>query len=256
MQIAQLKWIVVVFAILLSGCATRPKMAFEKDDGTIEPGKAILLMTVTLKNSYRPGYPLRLFASTVDKRHPREVSDRFVFDMDDKGKMETDTLEQGNTYLLRMPLDPGSYVFHGLVSRAGPCPLLCGLFHVPLQLPLEAKTAGVVYIGHINATVRERQGDEFRAGYVVPLIDQAATGASGGSFDVEVSDRFATDEAMFRTRFPALKNAEISKTVLRPFSRAAAQKWWDQHGLEPYLLLHVPGQRRCNSCGAPNPTPP
>jgi hypothetical protein len=255
MRIERIKWVVVVLALILGGCSTRPNMAFEKDDAPIETGKAILLMTVTLKNSYRPGHPLRLFAATVDKRHPREVADRFVFDMDDKGKRETNTPEQGNTYLLRMPFDPGSYVFQGLVSRAGPCPLLCGQFFVPLQLPLEAKTTGIVYIGHVDATARERQGDEFRAGYVVPLIDQAATGASGGSFDVEVSDRFATDEAMFRNQFPALKTAEISKSLLSPFTRTAAQKWWAQPGLEPYFLLHVPG-RRCNSCGAPNPTPP
>jgi len=78
-------------------------------------------------------------------------------------------------------------------------------------------------------TVRERQGNEFKAGASIPLIDQAVVGASGGTFDVEISDQFATDEALFRDKFVALKDIEIRKAILPPFDRAKAQKWWEDN---------------------------
>lgn len=73
--------------------------------------------------------------------------------------------------------------------------------------------------------MRERQGNEFHAGPVIPLIDQAAVGASGGTFDVEVVDAESSDEALFRTRFPALRTATIHKAMPPAFDRPPTQKW-------------------------------
>ena len=86
-----------------------------------------------------------------------------------------------------------------------------------------------VPIGHIEATVRERQGDEFKAGSSIPLIDQAVVGASGGTFDVAITDALSTDEALFRSKFPALTNVEIKRAILPPFDRLKAQQWWEAH---------------------------
>ena len=237
--------VIALVALLTAGCSTRPKMAFEADGKQAEPNKTVLLMSFTVRNNYRAAYQPRLFAATIDRSKPREFADRFVFTMEDKGRNETDTPAEGNTYLLRMPIEPGAYVFQGLVSRVGAlCPPVCSVFFTPLMLPITPQRPGVVYIGHVSATVRMREGDEFRAGYLVPLIEQALVGASGGSFDVEVSDRYATDEPLFRSQFPALKEAAISKAVLAPFDRAKVQKWWEAHGNDPYLLLQLPPQRR------------
>jgi hypothetical protein len=142
--------------------------------------------------------------------------------------METGSAEAGNTYLLRMELPPGRYDIVGMTSRSGVFPI-AGMFFAPLQVPLEVKENGVFYIGRINATVRERQGNEFRAGPPIPLIDQAVVGASGGTFDVEIVDAQATDEDLFRTRFPALKDVPVRKAMLPAFDRAKAQKWWEAH---------------------------
>jgi hypothetical protein len=79
-------------------------------------------------------------------------------------------------------------------------------------------------VGHVWATVRERQDNEFKAGPVVPLIDQAVAGASGGTFDVETTDEFATDEAAFRSKFPALAGVEMAKAILPGFDRNKAQQ--------------------------------
>ncbi|GHT85916.1 hypothetical protein AGMMS49960_04330 [Betaproteobacteria bacterium] len=148
--------------------------------------------------------------------------------MDDKAKNETDSEITGNNYLLRLELSPGRYEIIGLTSLARLFPIN-GFFFTPLHSPLEVKESGVYYLGHINATVRERQENEFKAGSSIPLIDQAIAGASTGTFDVEITDDFATDEAVFRSKFPALAAIPIQKTILPAFDRAKAQQWWEAH---------------------------
>lgn len=94
---------------------------------------------------------------------------------------------------------------------------------------LESKEAGVFYLGYVSATVREHQGNEFKAGPVIPPIDQAIAGASGGTFDIEITDQFAVDEAVFRLKSLALAGAKIAKAILPSFDRNKAQLWWEAH---------------------------
>lgn len=216
-------------AVLVSGCATRTKMAFENDEERLTASsKPVFLMTATLKNTYRTSFQPKLIVVHVEKPNAKEAADRLNFTMDQKAKSETDTPAVGSTYFLRMQLDPGQYEIRGLTSLGRSFPVN-GFFFAPLHSPVQAGRPGVFYLGHVTATVRERHGDEFKAGPSLPLIDQAIAGASGGTFDVEISDRFSTDEAQFRSRFPALRNVEIKKAILPPFNRAGAQRWWETH---------------------------
>ena len=215
--------------VLLTGCATRTKMAFESDDEKLTPAsKPIYLMTATIKNTYRTSYQPKLLVVNVEKEGAKDSADRLNFTMDEKARQETGTAESGNSYLLRMPLDPGRYEIRGLTSLVTSFPIN-GFFFAPMHSSLDVRGPGVYYLGHVSATVRERQGNEFKAGPTLPLIDQAVAGASGGTFDIEIIDRFATDEAVFRAKFPALKDVEIRKAVLPSFDRAKAQKWWEEH---------------------------
>jgi hypothetical protein len=125
-----------------------------------------------------------------------------------------------------MELEAGRYEIRGLTRLARSFPIN-SFFFAPLHSSLESKESGVFYLGHVTATVRERQGTEFKAGPTLPLIDQAVSGASGGTFDITISDEFATDEAVFRSKFPALAGVTIKKAILPPFDRANAQKWWE-----------------------------
>lgn len=216
-------------AFLLAGCATPTRMAFGDDAQRADAAaKPVLLMTATFRNTYRPDHQPKLVVVHVERAGATEAKDRINFTMDDKARMETGQADAGNTYLLRMELPPGQYQIVGMTSRSGIFPI-AGTFYAPLQLPLEVKENGVFYVGRVNATVRERQGNEFRAGPPVPLIDQAVVGASGGTFDIQVVDAQATDEGLFRTRFPALKDVSIRKAMLPAFDRARAQKWWEAH---------------------------
>lgn len=216
-------------AVVLTGCATRTKMAFENDgDKVTATSKPVLLMTVTLKNTYKTSYQPKLLVVNVEKPDAKESSDRLNFTMDDKAKAESGKPDTGNNYFLRMELDPGSYKLVGLTSTATGF-LINGFFFAPLHSDLVAKQSGVYYLGHVNATVRERKGEEFKAGASIPLLDQAVVGASGGTFDIEITDEFEKDEALFRTKFPALKGVTITKDILPAFDRAKAQAWWQAH---------------------------
>ena len=216
-------------AVLLAGCATRTPMAFENDTDSFDPGgKPVFLMTATFKNSYRTWFQPKAVVLHVERAGAKERKDRLNFVMDDKAKEEADTEIEGNTYLVRMALANGDYVIQGFTGFSGRFPIR-GMFFAPLHADAVSAGHGVFYLGHIDATVRERQGNEFRAGPPLPLIDQAVAGFSGGTFDVTVSDHFDTDTITFRDKFPALRDVAIQKAVLPGFDRGKAQKWWEDH---------------------------
>ncbi|MDB4983094.1 MAG: hypothetical protein JWM82_3846, partial [Myxococcales bacterium] len=102
-------------------------------------------------------------------------------------------------------------------------------FFAPLHAPLHVAAPGVYYLGHVDAAVREGVGNELKAGVSVPLIDQSIAGASGGTFDVAISDQWTIDEPLFRNAFPGLDGVPIQKMILPPFNRAVAQKWWQDN---------------------------
>lgn len=221
--------IITLFVLVMSGCATPTKMAFHNDsDRLTEKSNPVFLMTATIKNTYKTSFQPRLLVVNVEKPDAKQASDRLNFKMDDIGKNETDSAETGNNYLIRMELPIGKYEIQGLTSLARSFPIN-GFFFTPLHMQIEAKAPGVYYLGHVAATVRERQGNEFKAGPSIPLIDQAIAGASGGTFDVVISDESATDEALFRQKFPALTGIEIKKDILPAFDRDYAQQWWVAH---------------------------
>jgi hypothetical protein len=185
-------------------------------------------MTATIKNTYKTSFQPRLIVVNVEKQEAKEAADRLNFTMDDKAQNETDSADIGNSYLLRLELEPGRYEIRGLTSLGRSFPIN-GIFFAPIHSAMESKDPGVFYLGHVSATVRERQGNEFKAGPSIPLIDQAIAGASGGTFEVEITDEFATDEGAFRSKFPALAGVKITKAILPSFDRAKAQQWWEAH---------------------------
>ena len=101
---------------------------------------------------------------------------------------------------------------------------------MPVHGDIEVKANSVTYIGRASGIMREHQGNEFRAGPVIPLVDQNVTGFAGSTFDVTISDQSQEDLAAYQGLFPALKEANIEINVLPPFDRDRAQLWWDSNG--------------------------
>ncbi len=140
--------------------------------------------------------------------------------------METNTVEKGNRNLMRIMLPNGDYELRGLLSRHVSFPTNT-MYLLHLKTALKVTEPGIFYLGNINAVIRERKGDEFKAGPSVPLLDQAIGGASGGTFDVVISDQWEKDKVDFLQRFPQLKDVEVKKAVLPPFDRDVTQKIWE-----------------------------
>jgi hypothetical protein len=218
----------VALALCLSGCATKMSMPYAPGYTGPSPNKAIYLMTVTLKNTYHTSFQPDMLVLNVEKAVVSNSDDRFNLGIDDKGKLETGSPDTGNTYLVRMELEPGEYVIRGVTCLNQQFPI-AATFFAPLHEKLVVTAPGIYYLGHVDAIVRERVGKEFKAGPTVPLIDQGVAGASGGTFDIAISDRWDQDTAQFQNAFPAIKVEKVQKAILPPFDRAVAQKWWEDN---------------------------
>jgi hypothetical protein len=212
---------------LFTGCATRTRMPLLDQAGSISAtSEPIYLLTVTLKNDSHPRYQPELLVTYVEKPGAASKADRMNFLTDDLAEDETDS-PRGNRYLLRLQLPSSEHVLMGFGANSRHFPFT-GSCIAPLLEPIPVQAAGgVYYLGHVNATVRARVGDEFRAGPVIPLLDQAMTGFSGGTFDVVIEDRWAADEAEFLAKFPALRGVVVKRLIMAPFNRDRAQKWWE-----------------------------
>jgi hypothetical protein len=91
----------------------------------------------------------------------------------------------------------------------------CGNFSWPLGGRFELARNSVTYIGHIEMINRPRRDGEKRSGGLFPLIDQAASGFYGGTFDVKVTDRSHVDIPSFIERYPELRGVDIKKSILQ-----------------------------------------
>lgn len=219
--------IALLLTFLLSACSmTRPMALSDGSAKQLETGSPIFLLTTTLRNVYRPSFQPEIFSIRVDKIVEKSSSEKIFFSVDTTERSESSPPDVGNSYLLRMQLEQGKYEIIGLASRSGVFPISARFF-TPLHVDFEAARPGIFYLGHVDATVRERNDDEFKAGPTLPLIDQSVGGASGGTFDVEVTDQWQRDEPRFRARFPGLREVKVEKAILPAFDRAKAQRWWE-----------------------------
>lgn len=147
---------------------------------------------------------------------------------------DLDTLqENGRTiYLARIALAAGEYKLYDVTGMARAFPIN-GFFTVPLNMDVKVAPNSVVYAGRVTAKLRDRKGEEFRAGPLLPLIDQSVAGMSGSTWEVAVENLEEKDIAHFRDTFPALKDVTIETRALPAFDRAAAQRLWDGENTEP-----------------------
>lgn len=216
----------IALSALFSGCATVNKMAFDEDSKTLDlQGKSLLLMHVHIENKYKPSFQPEVFVVHVETPNAQSKKDRQNFQVDAQGGSSGDS---GNDYLVRMLIEPGSYVIRGMTGMSRSFPIVANFF-APLHQDVVAEKGKIIYLGAINATVRERIGEEFRAGAVIPLIDQSIAGYSGGTFDIEVNDNYDKDISAFKNSFAVLRDSEIEKQILPKFDRQKAQTWWEAH---------------------------
>jgi hypothetical protein len=213
----------MLLPIFVVGCANVNEMAINKKSKDLDlHGKSLLLMNVHIENKYKTGYQPQVIVVNVEKPNAKQKSDRQNFKVDLEGGQSG---KGGNDYLVRMLIEPGQYVIRGMTGMSTGF-LVIANFFAPMHEDVVAEPNKIVYLGKVNATVRERVGEEFRAGAVTPLIDQAVAGFSGGTFDVEIIDNYDQDVTAFKSNFSVLQSATIEKQILEKFDRNKAQQWW------------------------------
>jgi hypothetical protein len=220
---------VIAACCFVSGCATVNTMAFDKNTSSLDTStKSVVLVAIDVSRSDDSRYVPKPFVAKLETPNAKSVEERQNFRID----KDLDFVEQDGhkIYLARMALAPGKYKFDNVTGMASAFPFN-GLFYVPVVSEVTVKPHSVMYVGRITAKLRERKKDEFRAGPAIPLIDQAATGFSGGTWDVAIEDMSDKDLPLFRTTFPVLASISIDSTPLPPFDRIAAQRWWE--GVQP-----------------------
>ncbi|MFT3868280.1 MAG: hypothetical protein QM715_07265 [Nibricoccus sp.] len=216
----------LAFTLFQAGCASQHSMATLDEKSAAKPTKAVYLLTVTLKNSFVPAYQPKLESLKLQKLVQSEYPVIQIHNVDHLGKNETLSPATGNSYLVRLELEPGEYRLLGLNS-VGQSMFITSPYFTPILGRISVREPGFFYLGHIDATIRERKSEEFHAGGLLPTQEQRLTGGFGGTWDISIVDQWAEDQGRFQNRFPALAKASVQKATLTPFNRGSAQAWWD-----------------------------
>jgi len=196
----------------VSGCAY--DRGITKDQEKIDLSKkSLALFSVKFSNRFKPAH-----LPVVRWGHFDAVSkgarDAEIFQIGDPYKSEKDSY---NEHYVSIFLRAGTYNFRdvwgyydafkmGGVARVT----------IPLNVTVEIEPNSVIYLGHIDATIRERKDGERRAGPMLPLIPQQASGFYASTVDVRVSDQFTEDLEIFRDQYPLLREFSVKKSILAP----------------------------------------
>lgn len=210
---------------VVTGCGTVNPMAFDKTTTALDTkDKSILLMTVEVSRTDESRYvpePMLMFFETPAAK-VRE--DRHVFRVN---KSADAVQDNGKTvYLARFALVGGEYKMQNVWGMASAFPFNAS-FVIPLGMDVKVKPNSVTYVGRIKAQMRKRESGEFRAGPVVPLIDQAAAGMVRSTWEVSVDNNQEKDLALFREAYPVLKGVDVEAGAMLKFDRAVAQRMWE-----------------------------
>ena len=204
-------------AALLGACGTPMGLTKQTTKLDLSKESAVLAtFEVTRSNGRLMPDPRHLFLRGAKAA---DGSDRVSLAIDDEG-MEQDTGKPRKLVMVRLLLKPGKYSLENVMGTITGF-LAVGTWAVPLNLQFDVPENSVVYLGRISAHLRDRKDDEFRAGSLIPLIDQAALGISNATFDVAVSDQSAIDLPRFREAYSVLRNQEIQSRLLPAFDRTA-----------------------------------
>jgi hypothetical protein len=204
----------------LAGCATVKPMGLSETLATLPQTKeAVAFFSVKTMNQHKPGFQPNVSHVFVweDGKEKRE---KYSFKVDDPYRQGKDEF---NEYLVSLRLPAGKYMLREIFGSAGFFPMR-GTFGAPVFRQFDLSPGAIVYLGHIEATIRERKNDqELRAGPMIPLIDQAVTGMSGGTFEIQISDGYDSDVIAFGEKYPGLSGATIERSVLPPWTRPSEE---------------------------------
>jgi hypothetical protein len=215
--------LIFCLAFVMNGCGHQ--MALTKGQSNIDiTKKSIALLSVKISNQYKPNYQLDIVGTLICPQSERCGHGAVKYFHKTQSPYRINSVENSfNDYLLSYELESGTYNLYSIGAVYDHFPI-CGGGNVPLNYKLVIKPDSIIYLGHLDVVMRERKKDsEIRAGNVIPAIDQAAVGASSGTFDVVVEDKFEEDMKLFISEYPALQKAKVEKSMLPQWIRPENQ---------------------------------
>lgn len=204
----------LVCSLILGGCATMREAPISSKTTTVDTSKeSIAFMTLRVANQKNVSYQPDMKYAYVSENRTGDKN-KYSF------KIEAPTHKVDylfNEYVISISVQPGEYVLRNLYGQSGFFPVI-GSFDIPMYKKISIPANQVIYLGHIDATVVDRTSDDqLRAGSVLPLIDQAVVGASGGTFKIDIQDKFDVDTAYIRDKYPAFKAVNIQNMTFTPW---------------------------------------
>lgn len=207
------KYVVVLMLsimILCSGCAN--PMALNKSDKKLDLSKnSIAIMSVKVSNENVPSCQPSVYVISLGRL--KKFNDYKYFKVKSVFAKEKDKY---NEYLISIAMPAGQYLIKDVCGESLKLlPPIDAVSLMPVYLPFELKPNEITYLGRIEGIIRKRQNDnELRAGFLMPLIDQAVAGFSSGTYDITITDSYDADLQHFTQEYPVLKNYTVNKSLL------------------------------------------
>jgi len=223
--------------IVVHGCAvpTMKPIALTPETNALNlQKKSVVLLTVRTSNQYRAYHQPYVWGVVVVTNDGRVKKETYRFG-DLVGGLERfeEVKEQFNEYLISLSLPPGKYK---LTYINGTGSGTRGNFDIPVFADFELPPNRIVYLGRIEATLRERKSaSELRGGPEGPLLDQPFTGFYAGTFDIVIYDNYDKDISLFRQKYALLNNFTIEKEVLPPWKQPSEAELKNFEKFYPYL---------------------
>ncbi|MHC4647357.1 MAG: hypothetical protein ACYTBJ_17840 [Planctomycetota bacterium] len=184
-------------------------MALEAQSGDLQlASKAVGLFTLRTSNQYKPSHEPDVKWIEVT---PQGTGKPVTFNV---GKPNSQEKNHFFEYLISVDIPPGICTL-GNVAGNSPGFLTIGSFRFPIGASFLLPPKTVAYLGHLNMVNRKRNEGERRSGSMFPLLDQAASGYSDGTFDTSISDRSAIDIPLFKQTYPELEKYIIMKSIMK-----------------------------------------
>jgi len=218
------KLLIVVLASLLFGCANRLPIAVDSSTTRLELNEqALLLMTVDISRQEKSRFmPIPDFLAVDLVKADGQIESKTI-PLDGDGYLYPD--DENAIYAFRFQVPAGEVRIKGIFGRAKAFPI-AGSFVLPVGMTIHSQKEEVLYLGRVNALLRPRIDHEYRAGAVIPLIDQAVTGLSTGTFDVHVSDMSDEDLRLMRTAYPAIAGLPVASRISPVIDREFLDREW------------------------------
>jgi hypothetical protein len=222
--------------LVLSGCASKLPMAIDSETQTLDlSDKSVLLLMVDIERKEESRFkPTPNFMVIGKLDSDGNSVDRKIQNVDDDGEFEIS--DDKTRYLFRIPAAEGTASLPHIYGQARAFPII-GQFSLPVGMDVPVKNGSVIYLGRLEAVLRPREDNEYRAGPVIPLLDQSLSGMSGGTFDIKLVDRSDEDLPLIRKAYPVLANTPIETRLLPIPDRDFLDRQWageDMTGIDPY----------------------